>query len=69
LRGGHAKNQYGQISCDFRTEDMLQEEEAFAQKQQEAKDARYEVALRVIWVTLSIACAVLGTVLLGILLR
>jgi len=48
---------------------MLQEEEAFAQKQQEAKDARYEVALRVIWVTLSIACAVLGTVLLGILLR
>jgi hypothetical protein len=32
-------------------------------------DAMWQFAMRVIWVTLSIACAVLGTVLLGILLR
>jgi hypothetical protein len=36
--------------------DSEQEEEALAQKQQEAQDARYEVALRLIWVTLGIAC-------------
>jgi hypothetical protein len=53
----------------FERRNVLQEEEAFGQKQQEAQDARYEVALRVVWITLGIGCAVLGTVLLGILLR
>ena len=34
-----------------------------------AEDARDRFAMRVIWVTLAIACAVLGAVLLMILLR
>ena len=46
-----------------------EEEEALASKQRDVEDARYEFAMRVIWVALGITCAVLGMVLLPILLR
>ena len=36
---------------------------------EKAEDARGQFAMRVIWVTLGIVCAVLGTLLLAILLR
>ena len=46
---------------------------AFAREQRNqpinAEEARYEFAMRLIWIALGTVCAVLGTVLLAILWR
>ena len=48
---------------------LAREERNQAMDRDEANAARYRLAMRVIWITLGIVCAVLGTVLLTILLK